>query len=1115
MAKNSHHTPRLSFLGSKCSLRWLLGSALAFGFAAEMYAGSIRGRVYDVANAIYIQGAEVAVVGEERSVFSEDQGRFSISGLEPGSYTLQVNTVGFPPIQRSVTVREQGEVVNLVFELRLDEDVIDLEEFEVVGSTSATIKALNIERSANDLREVVASDVFGQFVDRNPAEALQRVAGVAVEDDQGEGAFVIIRGASPDLSNVQLDGIEVATPQPDGRRVNLNIITVDQLERIEVSKTWLPSQKGNTIGGTVNLVTRSALDRGAMFASTEFAYTNYSIADDESYRGQVTFGDTIDSDDWEWLGDMAIGIQISASYSEDNRGSETVSFGWELDAGYPFGGDPLYGYTIVNNRWRDYSILRERQAISSKIEFRLNENHEFFISGSYNQFDDDEVQQFFSRSASTGNDFNWDGLNGEFLTESAALELGYDLNDPEIIARLGAPTTSTLRRFRFDEVIQLGDLSYDPESSQFTFGSWVGNFSRNFDNEITSDELFTYQIGGSHTFFSDLKLEWKVYRSDADRETDRLTFNFGGPGGRVNTVTGGELPQIDPSEFTEVSLNADLYERFEPSSGSSGQSTIWDNSFTFSEDERTGFSVDAEMPFQLFGLSLITQVGVTHDQREKIFRREFATSQIASGAFDDDLYPGNRLRLSDEIFYGGESDGFVDNFGDFFRFGPTLNVDGFLQVVDDPAAFGITLADEVEAGVLSDQFFDRLVDDYESTEDILGIYWQQTVQWRRWSFIFGFRWEETQNSFTNLTILTRNPETGQFIRPSFWRFLDESDYSTVVTSERTYDNFLPAFHVRRDIGDSMIFRGSVTQTIARPRFDQVDAREIPSLSGGAFGSTLQVSNFDSIRPMESINYDLSFEKYFDPIGKIEVAVFYKDLDGPLYNERRIAVGPDDETREYAFRYDSRNANRTGPDDPTLINSSPWTFNKVTNAGDAELYGFEFSFSTRLDTYLPEALRGFSFEGNFAIFESEVELLAEERVAPRDSRGEIIEVDPTVPLFRQPDRTANLSWIFERGGFFARVSYNFRGSYLTNVFTGDDVGQLLRFEDSPAALDTYIDDTERWDFTLRYNATRSVQLFVEILNFTNEPQLTYLGEPERPSSLRYTEAVYTFGVKIAL
>lgn len=1077
-------------------------------------AASISGTVYDEGNAFFVDGVQIIIDGDNRRIFTSNGGRFTIGGLDSGTYTLRTQSSGYPSQTRTVTISDASEDLNLSFRLGSDEAIFDLEAFEVVGAVSATVKALNIERSAADLREVVASDIFGQFVDRNPAEALQRVSGVTVEDDQGEGAFVIIRGASPELSNVQIDGIELATPQPDGRRVNLNSITVDQLERIEVSKTWLPSQKGNTIGGTVNLVTRSALDRGKRFMSAEFARTDYSISDEDSFRGQVTFGDTIDGGDWKWLDDKAIGFQISASQSEDNRGSETLSFGYNLDASYPFGGDPLYGFTLIDNRWRDYTIKRDRFAVSSKLELRLNDHHEFFVSGSYNKFDDDEIQQFFRRNASTGNDFSWDG--DEFLTIQNATELGYDLNSSEIINRLGAPPTSTTRRLTYNESIALGQLAYDPETKRFTFGSWTGGFSRNFDNEITNDELTTYQIGGTHILGDGVEVDWAVYNSTADRDTERITFSLGGPGGIMNSVfddTG--YPRIDPTEFLELSLNPAQYDKVEPASSSSGAATLYSESFSLSEDERSGYRIDIKVESSLFGLPGETRLGIAQDDRKKTFSRDYNTAQIETGAFSDDLYRNNRITLEDEPFYGGLSTAFIDNFGESFQFGPLLNVQGVRDFVEDPAAFGVTVADYVEPGVLSNEFFNRLVSNYTSTEDILGVYWQQSVYWRKWSLIFGLRWEETESSFTNLAILTRDATTGQFIRPSFWRFFEEDQYSELVTSRRTYDHWMPAVHLRRDIGENSVLRASITETIARPRFDQVDAREIPTLSGSNFGTTLQLPNFDTINPMESTNYDLSFERYFNPVGKVEVAVFYKDLKGPIYNERRIGVGPDEETRAFAYRYDSRNANRDGVDDPRLINSSPWTFNKDTNAGDSKLYGWEVSFSMRLDNFLPELLQGFSLEGNYAAFESEVDLLSEERIRPKNAFGDIIEVDATVPLFKQPERTANLSLLFERWGIFARVSYNLRGRYLNSVFTGDDVGNLLRIEDSPAAMDSYVDDTERFDFTVRYNLTDWLQIFVEAINFTNEPQTVYLGDPIRPSSVRYTDPIYTIGVKVAL
>ena len=145
-------------------------------------------------------------------------------------------------------------------------------------------------------------------------EEFQSLPGISLEESQGEGKFIIIRGADPAFNNVTIDGVTVATPEEDGRSTALNIISTDQLERIEVEKTWLPDKSGNTVGGTVNLVSRSALDRGERFASVEGALTRHTISNDDSHRFNATYGDILGKN-------KRIGIQISYNRSVDNRGS--------------------------------------------------------------------------------------------------------------------------------------------------------------------------------------------------------------------------------------------------------------------------------------------------------------------------------------------------------------------------------------------------------------------------------------------------------------------------------------------------------------------------------------------------------------------------------------------------------------------------------------------------------------------------------------------------------------------------------------------------------------------------------------------------------------------------
>jgi len=251
-------------------------------------------------------------------------------------------------------------------------------------------KAFSQKKAAANLKEIIASDAFGQFVDRNAAEALQRVAGVSVEESQGEGKFVIIRGADPSLNRIEIDGISTATPEENGRSTGLNIISIDQLERIEVNKTWMPDAWADFVGGSVNLVTRSALDREGLFMSAEAAYGKYEIAEEASFRYSAAMGYSWDLSE----GGMRLGLQVSADLSEDNRGSDTLdTHGWDPIAQPDLKFVPSTGFGLEGIELEDYLITRERKGLSSKIEFELNPDHRWELSASYNQFDDDEVLQ--------------------------------------------------------------------------------------------------------------------------------------------------------------------------------------------------------------------------------------------------------------------------------------------------------------------------------------------------------------------------------------------------------------------------------------------------------------------------------------------------------------------------------------------------------------------------------------------------------------------------------------------------------------------------------------------------------------------------------------------------
>jgi len=753
--------------------------------------------------------------------------------------------VGLPPVREAVTIAEVGEVaiINPTF-LQTDDPVFELDDFVVSGMVTGQAKAIAQQRAADNLTNVVASDAFGQFSDRNPAEALKRLPGVSIAEDQGEGRFIRIRGAGASLNSVSLDGVFAATPEENGRSTALNIISIDQLESIEVTKTWLPAQRANFIGGSVNLVTRSALDRDGRFASLESAWGQHEIAEDPSYRLNAVYGDSFQR------GEHLLGFQLSVDFSEDNRGSDMLSIRqYDPEAGFEIGSSESdqipEGLLFAGHSLEDYVITRERTGFSTKLEYRYGAHHEWSLAYSYNQFDDDEVRQTTSFSQDFGN-----FAGTRFLTASLAETLGLDLNDPVVQTRISRGND----RLRFSELQILGEMDFDPARGLYTKQTFNSTSNKSWRNSVTEDRVDTAQLNGLHTWDA-LDIAYKLYQSEADKTWTERRLSLGTPARAsfVEIIDG--LPQITVNDdaFSDPAIYL-LNEQ---------RGSVANNNFA-SIDERVGASLDLTARYEEGGWRFQTKAGIAHDEIDKVFTHDFQSfSEIESGA------PNLELSLTDFDLDGGMLNDFLRE-EDGFDFGPQINTaaaDDLLNFQDGPVTFAQTL-NNITNGVT-----DAILRNYEASEAVTGFYVQQTMDWEAWRFIFGARFERTENTFTNNLVDPRSellPTTVRFASPNFWAVLIDrvgpKAFITETTSGRDYNHLLPALHVIRR-WDRLTLRAAYTQTIVRPQFDHLIPREIPSIDGARFGTSIQLPNFE-LDAQESENFDLSLDYEMEGISGV-------------------------------------------------------------------------------------------------------------------------------------------------------------------------------------------------------------------------------------------------------
>ncbi len=353
---------------------------LSFVFTACLFGqgsgvGEVTGRVTGPTSAP-LSGAIVTLQEVGRHAATDRDGKFAMMNVAPGTYTASISYLGLPTKQVTVTVTA-GSAANLA--VRLGEEIVQLEAFKVEGQRAGQARALNEQRASGNLRNVVSADQLGRFPDQNAAETMQRIAGVSLQRDQGEGRFISVRGVDPDLNNTQLNGINLPASEEDTRKVNLDVFPTDILDSIEVVKAVTPDMDGDAIGGSVNIKTQTAFSSEGRIlrGSVEGGYSDLREA--WGYKYSAVFGDK--------FMDGKLGLLLSWSANKrvfGSQGLETDDNPWVLDSVTGFlepGADIQH---------REYTITRWRSGGSFSLDYRPDVENSYFVRGVYSRFSDYE-----------------------------------------------------------------------------------------------------------------------------------------------------------------------------------------------------------------------------------------------------------------------------------------------------------------------------------------------------------------------------------------------------------------------------------------------------------------------------------------------------------------------------------------------------------------------------------------------------------------------------------------------------------------------------------------------------------------------------------------------------
>ncbi|MDG1872212.1 MAG: carboxypeptidase-like regulatory domain-containing protein, partial [Flavobacterium sp.] len=253
---------------------------ILFAVVGHAQKGVISGKILDSEDNLPLPGAMVQLVGMNKYTVSDFNGRYEFLNVEVGSYTAKVTYIGYAFGTANVSVTDGG---NSVSNFLLKASGTELKEVIVGDRLKGQAKALNQQKTNKNIGNIISSDQAGRFPDAKVGDALKRVPGVTMQNDQGEARNIIIRGLAPSLNSVTLNGDRIPSAEGDNRNVQMDLIPSDMIATIEVNKTLTPDMDADAIGGSVNLVTRATPNGERVSATLASGYA--PIREKATYTG--------------------------------------------------------------------------------------------------------------------------------------------------------------------------------------------------------------------------------------------------------------------------------------------------------------------------------------------------------------------------------------------------------------------------------------------------------------------------------------------------------------------------------------------------------------------------------------------------------------------------------------------------------------------------------------------------------------------------------------------------------------------------------------------------------------------------------------------------------------
>ncbi len=513
---------------------------------------SIVGHIFEESTNEYLPGAVVFLEGTNFTALTDIEGKYIIPNVPPGTYILRNRYLGYEPYSTEIFVPENGQIVQIDIPLKISY----LDEIVIWGQREGQAKALNQQKENINITNIVAREQIDRFPDQNTAEVLQRVVGVNILRDRGEGRFVALRGGGPRLTSTWINGEKIATPEDEERFVALDVISSGQLSGIEVVKTIVPEQDADAISGIINLNTRSAFDRKDPFFRISAGSGYNFLAGKPNYQARFIYASKLGFA-------KKLGISISGNWQQANRATNNSELRWGDRE--DINENPI-PFALREIELRDYFNKRDRFGLNTRLDFRPNDKHAFYAFGMFNRRDDDQRRNHFRLRIDRGDYLSATQVEGARLIrqlqdriESQTIMVG-NIGGEHLFGNLSvdyrftysygkqnkdAPDGQIGPEFQLNEEVDMDLDITDPDVPRYTFTNLDESYvfdpinyeldQMDYRTQFTSNDDYVGRLNlGIPLKIGNAKGEIKAggkYRSSTkDRDNERFRYKWEGNG---------------------------------------------------------------------------------------------------------------------------------------------------------------------------------------------------------------------------------------------------------------------------------------------------------------------------------------------------------------------------------------------------------------------------------------------------------------------------------------------------------------------------------------------------------------------------------------------------------